>query len=101
MKFWWILLAISLVFAIGCTITLVNEEKPNGYVGGHIPLTGDPTPEELAGQSSNIGFYDPVIIEQNPYNPFTQPGRYSNYQLNHPDAVPMSKEQAEQEVKGD
>jgi hypothetical protein len=37
-------------------------------------------------------------IEQNPYNPLLQPGRYSNYLINHPGAIPMPKIIAEREL---
>ena len=39
-----------------------------------------------------------VAPPQNPYNPLIQPGRYTNYQINHPDATPMPKRLAELEV---
>jgi len=35
---------------------------------------------------------------KNPYNPLLQPGRYTNYQINHPTATPMPKWLAELEV---
>jgi hypothetical protein len=35
----------------------------NGYVGGVVPTSGDPTPEELAGRSNRIGFDSPEYIQ--------------------------------------
>jgi len=38
---------------------------------------------------------EPVTV--NPYNPLLQPGSYTNYHINHPNALPIPKEIAEDE----
>jgi hypothetical protein len=46
--------------------------------------------------------YNERVVEtplENPYNPLIQPGRYTNYQNNHPNATVMPKEIAEQELQ--
>jgi hypothetical protein len=117
------IIVIILLFAIVCSATAIGIAErpgfPEGYVGGTLAPNGDvigghPSEEQMAKDraaagvsvdgisviNSRIGFYEPVIMEYNPYNPLIQPGSYSNYQMNHPDAIPMPKEQAEQETMG-
>jgi hypothetical protein len=109
-----IILIIGVMAIVAGDIGTVREQpKPMGVwitdvqVGDNPGITYYPssdggwvtTPTGLMRGSGNSNIEVPEPSRSlNPYNPLIQPGRYTNYQLANPDAIPMSEQQAQSQI---